>query len=245
MLILFTAGYKTIGILGGIGPEATSDLYMRITKILQSKGAKYDYEFPPIFIYSLPLPDIIENIKSEKIVISMLIDAVKKLENAGASFIVIACNSVFSYIKEMQSEVSVPIPNIMEETAKEISKKSYKKVGLLGTKITIRKRLFDDYLKKYNIKTIKPTRSQQVVITKIIINVLSGKKLRQDTLKLKSIIDCLQKKGAEAVILGCTELPLILSQKDVDIELFDTTEIIAKVAINKATIKADGLKARR
>lgn len=215
-----------------MGPEATSDLYMCIIRYFQSMGAKYDSDFPPIFIYSLPIPDIVEKIDSKKIIISMLIDAVKKLENAGISFIAIACNSVFAYTKQMQNSVFVPIINNMEETAREVNKKGFKKVGLLGTKLTIKQKLFDNSLKKYNIKVVKPTINQQKIVTRVIINILSGRKLKQDKLALISIIKYLQNKGAGAIILGCTELPLILSQKDIDIRLFDTTKIIAKAVID-------------
>ena len=235
MLIFFTLRYKLIGILGGMGPEATADLYMRIIRILQNKGAKYDADFPPIFIYSLPLPDIVENIKCEKVIVSMLIDGIKKLEKVGASSIAISCNSVFSYFKQIQNAVSIPIINIMEETAREVNKKGFKKVGILGTKLTIKQKLFDNSLKKYNIKVIKPTINQQKIITIIIMNILSGRKLKQDKLALISIIKYLQNKGAEAVILGCTELPLILSQKDVNIKIFDTMAVLATTVIKYST----------
>ena len=233
MLVVFTPKYKVIGILGGMGPEATAYLYMSIIRILQSKGDKYDSDFPKIIIYSLPLPDIVEKIKSEKFIVSMLIDGVKKLEFVGSSFIAIACNSVFFYIKQMQNAVSIPIINVMEETAKEVSEKDYKKVGLLGTKLTIKQKLFDNALGKYGIKIIYPNEKQQEKITKIIINILSGKKLKSDTLQLNLIIKYLQNKGAESIILGCTELPLILSQENIDIELFNTTKIIAKEVVEK------------
>jgi len=237
VLVVFIFGYKPIGILGGMGPEATSDLYLRLIRSFQEKGAKYDSDFPSIFINSLALPDIVENIKSENDVVTMLIEAVKKLESYGVSFIAISCNSVFSYFEKMQNAVSIPIINIMNETSNEARKKNYKKVGLLGTKLTISQKLFDKSLKKYKIEVINPTPTQQADITKIIMNILSGKKLEEDKINLKSIIKYLQRKGSEAVILGCTELPLILCQKDVDVELFDTTEVIVN-AIMKKTIRA-------
>ncbi|MCH8067529.1 MAG: amino acid racemase [Nanoarchaeota archaeon] len=233
MLVAFI--YKSIGILGGMGPEATSELYMRIVRFLQEKGAKYDADFPPIYVYSLPLPDVVENVESEDVVVSMLVGAVKKLENFGVSFIAIPCNSVFSYFEQMQNAVSVPIINIMDETAKKANEKRYKKVGLLGTKLTIKQKLFEKSLENYNIGVLNPTMMQQEDITKIIMNILSGKKLAEDKSKLKSIIKYLQGEGAEAVILGCTELPLILSQSDADIELLDTIGVIAKSALNRIT----------
>lgn len=218
-----------------MGPEATSELYMRIVRFLQEKGAKYDADFPLIYVYSLPLPDVVENVESEDVVVSMLVGAVKKLENFGVSFIAIPCNSVFSYFEQMQNAVSVPIINIMDETAKKANEKRYKKVGLLGTKLTIKQKLFEKSLENYNIGVLNPTMMQQEDITKIIMNILSGKKLAEDKSKLKSIIKYLQGEGAEAVILGCTELPLILSQSDADIELLDTIGVIAKSALNRIT----------
>lgn len=231
---------KTIGILGGMGPEATAKLYSRIIRKFQNNGAKYDSDFPQIYINSIPLPDVVESVKSKEKIISMLVEEVKKLESFGADFIAIPCNSVFSYYNQMQDSLSIPIINIMEEASEEIKKKGYKKIGILGTKLTIKQRLFDFFLD--NIKIINPTKEQQKEITKIIMNILSGNKTIEDKLKLKLIINDLKNSGAEAVVLGCTELPLILSQKDFDIELFDTIEIIAKAVLKKAGFKRWGCR---
>lgn len=219
-----------------MGPEATAELYLRIIRYLQRQGAKYDSDFPEIIINSIPLPDVVENTKSNDKIISMLVNGVKNLQNNGAKIIAIPCNSVFSYYNEMKSSVNIPIINIMEDVSKEIKNKCYKKVGILGTKLTIKKKLFDNSLEKFNIKITKPTLKQQEEITKIIMNILSGKKSIEDKLKLKSIIKYLENNGAEAVILGCTELPLLLSQEDADIELFDTIGIIAEATIKKTKI---------
>ena len=234
MLIVFIGTYNPVGILGGMGPEATADLYLRIVRILQARGAKYDFEFPQIIINSLPIPDLVESQKYQKEISKLLIDGVKQLENSGVTFIAVACNSVYSYFDEMQRAVSIPIINIMDETVKFARKQKYTKIGLLATKTTIKNRLFEESFNKCNINIINPTRNQQKTITKIILNILKGKKSVKDTLTLKSIIISLQNKGAEAVILGCTELPLILSTIDCDTNLIDTTEIIARKVIEKA-----------
>src|SRR3989339_318028 len=98
------AEYRKIGILGGMGPEATADLYLEIIRIFQQElGAKYDDEFPQIFINSLPLPDVVEQNFSEAQVIYLLKEGVKKLEQAGADFIVIACNTVHVFLCQMRS----------------------------------------------------------------------------------------------------------------------------------------------
>jgi len=225
---------KTIGILGGMGPEATAELYLRIVRNFQLKGAKYDSDFPEFYINSIPLPDVIENNISESLVKTMLIDGVKKLEYLGSSFIAIPCNSVFTYYKEMHDAVKIPIINIMEETAKEAGKKGYKKVGLLGTKLTTRNKLFEKSLKKYDVLTINPTIKQQDTITKVIVNILKGKKLKNDKKKLLLISNCLKKLGAEAIILGCTELPLITKNNNKNIKFLDTIEIIANAIMKKS-----------
>ena len=146
--------YKTIGILGGMGPEATADLYLHIIQLFQQKyGAIYDSDFPEIIIVNLPIPDVVENANEQNIVKEMLIEGVKKLEKAGADFVAIPCNTVTYYIKEMQSAVSIPIINILQETTNAIIKSGIEKVGLLGTETTIKNRIYDDVLRNFQIFT--------------------------------------------------------------------------------------------
>jgi len=190
-----------------MGPEATIDLYSRIIKIWQKNGAKYDSDFPEILILNLPLPDIVENPENNKIK-QMLLKGVKKLESAGSSFIAIPCNSACFFIQDMRKSVSIPIISIPELVKGE-------KLGLLGTEFTI-KNLYKN--------TISPTKKQQKQITKIIMNILSGKKSQQDKKVLTRIIQDLKSKGAKKVILGCTELPLLIKRSDV----IDTIDVLSK-----------------
>ena len=94
--------FKTVGILGGMGPEATASLYLEIVKIFQKKfNAKYDKDFPPFFIYSSPIPDVVENQFNEEILIKLLQEGAKKIESAGANFMVVACNTVQKYLPKI------------------------------------------------------------------------------------------------------------------------------------------------
>ncbi len=223
---------KTIGILGGMGPEGTSDMYMKIIRIFQKRyGAKYDKDYPPILIYSLPIPDVVEIIEDEKIVIQNLVEGVKKLEKAGADFIIIACNTVQYYIEDMRKSVSIPILSMMEETAK--IAKDYKRVGLLGTDTTKRKRLFENEFDKKGIDIIVPDRNQQKIVSRTIMNVLAGEILKKDSEEMKKVVESLDEKGAEAIILGCTDLPIIMKQEDYGGKLLDTTDIMAEVSVKK------------
>ena len=222
---------KSIGILGGMGPQATAELYMRIIRIFQDMyGAKYDDDFPEIFIYNLPLPDVVDNLQKEDLVKEMLVEGVKKLEKIGADFIAIPCNTVTKYLKEMEGSVSIPIINIVEETRKKIA--SFEKAGLLATKLTIRSNLYP--------RMIVPAEKVQNRITGIIMNILAGKLLDEDKKYLEREIGNLLEKGAERVVLGCTELPLLVKTKDT----IDTIQVLAEaivsaIFLNTKTIMED------
>ena len=223
--------YKTIGILGGMGPEATADLYLRIIQLFQQKyGAIYDSDFPEIIIVNLPIPDVVENANEQNTVKEMLIQGVKKLEKAGADFVAIPCNTVTYYIKEMQSAVSIPIINILQETANEVNNSGIKQVGLLGTETTIKSTIYDNVLDEIQILTLE--KPEQIETTKIIMNILAGRKNSEDREKLLEFVQRLRNIGAEKVILGCTELPLLIRAND---DVFDTLDILAKSVIERAT----------
>src|SRR3989344_2440720 len=224
--------YKTIGILGGMGPEATADLYMKIIRSFQVKfGAKYDSDFPPIVVYSLPLPDVVEEKGTEQKIIETLVFGVRKLQQAGANFIVIPCNTVHIWMKEMRESVQIPILSIAEEVCRFLKSKSYTKVGLLSTGLTNRKRVFDRECEESNVELLKTTEAEQQKETQIIMAVLEGKVPDKEELQL--IFTRFSRQKAQAIILGCTDLPLIVTQDDSDIEIIDTTQVLAKAAVRE------------
>jgi len=214
--------FKKIGILGGMGPEATAEFYLRIIRIFQQKyGAKYDSDFPEMVILNLPLPEVVEDVQEN--VEDILNYGVKKLEAAGVDFIAIPCNTAMLFL----GETSIPVVSIVEETKKVFSGK----LGVLGTKATLQKKLYGDNLLMSSLES-------QDKITKVIMNILSGKKLKEDQSFLFSEIENLKSEGAEKVILGCTELPLLVSTEDT----IDTIEILAQAVVNEATnINEEGL----
>jgi len=225
---------RTIGILGGMGPESTAELYLEIIRVFQQEyGAKYDSDFPPILIYSLPLPDVVEGLENESAVVSLLIQGVKKLEQMGADFIVIACNTVQVYLFQMRQAVKIPILSIPEETLLEIKGQKYSKVGLLATELTYISKLFDLESINFGIDLIKPEPIQQKILTTVIMNILAGNKSPSDKEKLLEIIQYLSLKESEAIILGCTDLSLLLNQEDSNLKLFDTIKILARAAVRE------------
>ena len=162
-----------------------------------------------------------------------LIDGIKKLEQSKADFVVIPCNTIHFFIDKLRKSISIPILSIIEETAKKCKIKGYQKIGVLATKKTIEKKLYDNELERFNIKLITPTIQEQENVSKIIFHILSGKKSEYNKKQLLRIVKDLENKGAEAIILGCTDLQLLLSQKDSKVKLLDTVEIFAEATINK------------
>lgn len=227
--------YKTIGILGGMGPAATADLYNRIITILQERyNAKYDADFPEIVIISLPIPDIVENIENESITVTMLCNAAQRLEKSGAGFIAIPCNTAHVYLKQIQEAVAIPILSIMEETALVCKEKNLINVGLISTRFTRDRKLFDTALGKFGINTFTLNDARQTIATKIVMEILQGNLTQSNKDELIDLLQNLKNKQAEAIILGCTEFPLLIKQTDVPLPLIDTTQILAESCVREA-----------
>ncbi len=225
---------KIIRVLGGMGPGASASLYNKIIEYSQYKyGAVQDVDYPPIIIYSLPLVGFDETgIVDEMLVKDQLVSGVKKLESAGCDIIIIACNTVHAYYEEMQVAVNIPILNIIEKTRERVVESGYKKVGLLASESTNKLQLYQKKFSSVGIKIISPNKSQQNVINNVIKQVMGGNQGVEDVIVLKGIIRDYLKQGAEAVILGCTEIPLAINQVDTDVELFDATKAIVELSVD-------------
>ncbi|MAG47114.1 aspartate racemase [archaeon] len=225
---------KIIGVLGGMGPESTAIFYHELIIQCQKQyKAKYDEDYPEIFIYNLPIPDVVNNLKSPKETSNILTKGTKKLESIGVNFIVMPCNTAHYFYEHLKEKISIPFLSITEETAKKVKSRKYKKVGLLATTTTIKNKIYNKDFEKLGIEIISP--ENQTKVTKVIMNILAGKKLEKDKKILKEVIQKLKSNGAQAIILGCTDIPILLSQKDVNTEIFDTVEILAESTIKFAT----------
>ena len=216
-----------------MGPEATALFYLSLIRQCQKQyGARFDWDYPEMFIYNLPIPDVVKGIKKPIKTLAYLVKGAKKLESIGADFIVMPCNTATYFYKDIIKEISIPFLSIVNEAAKEIKLRNYKKVGLLATKTTIENKIYEEDFEKSGIKLIAPKKPEEV--NKVILNILAGKKLEKDRNVLKKIAKELEERGAEAIVLGCTDLPIILRQKDLNIKIFDTVEILAKSTIKFA-----------
>jgi len=227
---------KTIGILGGLGPESTADFNQRLVSICQNKyKAVEDYEFPPIIIHEVPIKSFDEKgIENSIKVFNALKKGIKRLEESKVSFIVIDCNTVHCYIDRLRKLTKLPIISIIEEVLKEVKKKKYKLVGLLGSQTTIDKGVYDKVFSKAKIDIIHPKEKEKKIITSVIFRVMGGKNNKTDIAKLRKIIQNMRKRGAEAIIIGCTELSIPLRDQKFEIPILDSTEILANATIQYA-----------
>jgi len=228
---------KIIGILGGMGPEATIDLFY---KIIKSTPAGKDQEHLRIIIDNNPkIPDRTAAIlgKGED-PLPALQETARNLEKAGADFIIIPCNTAHYFLPLIQESVKIPILNMIEETAKETQKKipSIKKVGLLASIGIYETEIYHQKFKKFNIKVISPEEKDKEEVMKVIYAVKAGNLSEGIKKSIFKITQKLIEKGAEAIIAGCTEIPLILEEGDVSVLLIDPTQVLAKATVQKARL---------
>ena len=168
----------------------------------------------------------------------MILDAANKVDYAGADCLLLGANTMHRMADFIAERISIPLIHIGEETAKVIARKGLKKVALLGTKITMEKEFYRDKLTEFKIKTIIPNDDDRDFINYSIFSEFS-KEIFSDESRQRytDIIADMVRQGAEGIVLGCTEIPLLLDQKDFDIPLFNTTEIHVEAAVKFALKK--------
>lgn len=216
-----------------MGPQASARLLGVIVDLATKEfGAKNDSDFPEVILNSIPVPDFISNKNSLKTVRRELTTRVKKLERFNPFCFSIACNTAHILLKDLQATTHVPFVSIIDETANSVANAKFERVGLLGTPVTIKSGLFKTALaaRKIELFTLSPT--GQIATERVIRNVLAGNLFDKDQRKLLRLSEILKKKGAQGIILGCTELPLIFP-KTSEIVTFDTIEILAKALLEK------------
>jgi aspartate racemase len=232
---------KVIGILGGMGPEATLDCF---GKIIKNTPAKTDREHIRVVIDSNPgIPDRIAAILGDgESPVPALVAGCRGLEKAGADFIIIPCVTVHFFLPEIQAGSPLPVVSIIDAVAEAIKRDFHetKTVGLLGTVATVESGLFQKRLAREAIDTLVPDSAQQskiVAAIKCIKDIQPQRTQSEITNDLieaaRSLIDR-EPDGADAIIAGCTEIPLALGQEHLPVPYFDSLTILARAAIRHA-----------
>lgn len=223
---------KKIGIVGGLSPESTVSYYLHITRNYAEKYGNYDY--PEIIIYSANLEKYHKwrSIDRWDLIIDDLASCLKKLKNAGADFGLIATNTMHKVFEQVAERVDLPLINIIDETALKAKESGINTLGLLGTKYTMIDGFYQERLSKFDVNAIVPTPEQQQAVHKIIVEELvRGHFLNKSKNVYIEIIQDLVSRGAEGIILGCTEIPLLVNNHDVEIQLLDTATIHSEAAL--------------
>ncbi|MBO9585759.1 MAG: aspartate/glutamate racemase family protein [Flavobacterium sp.] len=227
---------KKLGLVGGISWVSTIDYYRFINEGINEKLG--GLVFAECIIYSLNFDDFQRNNTNGDWDASfkLLLKACKSLEKSGAEAIVLCANTAHAVSDRLEKEIALPIIHVVTATANEINKLGLKKVGLLGTKFTMEMDFYFDKLAENNIEAIVPfLQEDRDFIQKTLKEELGRGIISEQTKKAYlSIIDELIENGAEGIILGCTEIPLLLSQEDISVPAFDTTRIHSEAAVKFA-----------
>lgn len=219
-----------IGIIGGISHESTMKYYELIHKKYYEQNN--DYYYPEVVIYSLDFQkftDFEDNNNMEGY-IEYISSGVRALVKAGVDFIIMAANSPHSVYEEIEAYSEVPMISIAEVTAKNAKKRGIKKSLLLGIKYTMQSSFYQNICKKYGIEIIVPIEKEQDRINEIIFDELTIGIIRDDS--KTELLKIINNYDVEGVILGCTELPLIIKEEDTDTKLLNTLELHVEAVLN-------------
>ncbi|MNK40436.1 Aspartate racemase [compost metagenome] len=225
---------RKIGLIGGISWVSTSDYYTLINKGINEKLGGLN--FSECLIYSFNYADIKKNNDANDwdSTFNMLSKAAEVLKSGGAEAILLCANTMHLIADRLQQAIDIPLIHIAEETAVEIEKKQLKKVGLLGTRFTMELDFFKDKLAEKGIEAIIPASEEVKDFIHYTIFEELGRGIATEETKKRyiEIANELIKNGAEGIILGCTEIPLVIKEGDLSVPIFDTTLIHTQAAIN-------------
>lgn len=223
---------KTIGLLGGMSWESSLEYYRIINELVSKKlGRLHSAE---CILYSFDFEEIVEMQSREdwEQMGDHLSRAAQKLESAGADMVLICTNTMHKVADEVSKSINVPLVNIMDVTADEVNSRGISEVGLLGTKFTMEDGFYTRRLEEKGISTLVPDEDERELVHNIIFDELcKGIRTEESKQKLLEIISGLESRGAKGIILGCTELPLLVKSGDINSELFDTTILHAARAV--------------
>ncbi|HEQ3590048.1 aspartate/glutamate racemase family protein [Vibrio harveyi] len=227
---------KTIGLIGGMSWESTANYYQIINREVKARlGGLHSGK---VCLYSVDFAEI-ETLQHQgrwDDTAIILAQAAKSVEAGGADFILICTNTMHKVADQIQQAVNVPLVHIADATAEQLVVDGIKKVGLLGTRFTMEQDFYKQRLiDKFGVDVVVPSSDDQTIVHDVIYNELCKGEVHDDSRQhYLTIIEKLVEQGAEAVILGCTEIAMLVESQHTDVKLYDTTEIHVKAAVEKA-----------
>ncbi|EME3968755.1 aspartate/glutamate racemase family protein [Vibrio fluvialis] len=227
---------KTIGMIGGMSWESTLSYYKAINEGI--KAALGGLNSAQICLYSVNFEPI-EKLQHEgkwDETAQLLVQAAKSVEAGGADFLLICTNTMHKVAPEIEEQISIPILHIADATAKQLQQDGIERVGLLGTRFTMEQEFYKGRLQQqFGIDVLIPDAEQRQQVHRVIYEELCLGTIRPESrAQYVEIVEDLHRRGAQAVILGCTEIALLIQQHDTDVPLYDTTKIHAEQAVQLA-----------
>jgi aspartate racemase len=232
---------KTIGLLGGMSWESSIEYYRIINETVRerlgglhsSKSIMYSVDFADI--------ELLQEQGRWNEATALMIDGAERLERGGADFLLICTNTMHKMADEVEAQIQIPLLHIADATAEVLKARDIKQIGLLGTKFTMEQDFYKGRLtEKHGLKVLVPNQEEREMIHRVIYDELCvGVASPSSKEAFQQVIHQLAERGAEGVILGCTEIGLLIGEKDSPIPLFDTTKIHAAAAVEYALSEKD------
>ena len=226
---------NTIGLIGGTGWLSTLEYYRIINQ--ETNKRLGGLNSAKIFLSSFNYAEIdkLNKVDDHAGVYKLILDATRKLKATSVGCIVLCANTLHQYVDDLEKETDLKIVHIADATAKEIQLRSLTNIGLLGTRFTMEMDFYTKRLHGAGIESLVPEKAEREFIHKAIMCELLKEEYKEETKeKFINIINNLQQKGAQGIVLGCTEIPFLIKQKDSPLPLFNTLEIHAKAAVDFA-----------
>ena len=221
-----------IGLIGGMSWESTVPYYQQINEVIKERlGGLHSAK---LILYSVDFHDIerLQNAGQWATAGRLLAEAARSLQSAGAEFLVLCTNTMHKVASTIEASVGIPLFHIADPTALKIREAGYSKVGLLGTRFTMEEGFYIDRLQdRHGLQVLVPKSEDREIVHRIIYEELClGRVLPKSRSEYRRVIADLKGQGAQAIILGCTEISLLVGPEDAEIPLFDTTRIHARSA---------------
>ncbi len=216
--------------------ESSLEYYRILNELVKEKLG--GFHSAKCIMYSVDFEEIEKLMSNDEWdnIAKIMVDYAQRLEKAGAEIILICTNTIHKVAGAVEININIPLLHIADATAEKVKEKGFKKVGLLGTKFTMEEDFYKGRLTiKHGINVMIPNLKERQIVHDVIFDELCLGEIKESSkVKYVNIIKNLVDNGAEGIILGCTELPLLIKQEDVEIPLFDTTEIHAQCAVDNA-----------
>lgn len=226
---------KTIGMIGGTGWLSTLEYYRIINQ--ETNKRLGGLNSAKIFLSSFNYAEIdkLNKVDDHAGVYKLILDATRKLKATSVDCIVLCANTLHQYVDDLEKKTDLKIVHIADATAKEIQTRGLTKIGLLGTRFTMEMDFYTKRLHGAGIESLVPEKAEREFIHNAIMNELLKEEYKEETKEnFLNIINSLEQKGAQGIVLGCTEIPLLIKQEDITLPVFNTLEIHAKAAVDFA-----------